>query len=73
MKQLGDRIVLITGAGGGFGRELTEQFLRAGSCVILRICTPTHCHAPPKPFPKHAAACWVRSPPIFPPPKDVLP
>lgn len=35
MKQLADQIVLITGAGGGFGRELTEQFLRAGSHVIL--------------------------------------
>jgi NAD(P)-dependent dehydrogenase (short-subunit alcohol dehydrogenase family) len=35
MKSLAGEVVLITGAGGGFGRELTGQFLRAGSQLIL--------------------------------------
>jgi len=29
------KTVLVTGAGGGFGREMTRQFLRAGSHLIL--------------------------------------
>ncbi len=45
MKQLADQIVLITGAGGGFGRELTAQFVRAGSHVIL---TDLHAAALPR-------------------------
>jgi len=45
MKQLADQIVMITGAGGGFGRELTAQFLRAGSHVIL---TNLHADALPR-------------------------
>lgn len=45
MKHLADQIVLITGAGGGFGRELTEQFARAGSHVIL---TDLHADALPR-------------------------
>ncbi len=35
MKSLDDKIVLITGAGGGFGQELARQFVAAGSHVIL--------------------------------------
>jgi short-subunit dehydrogenase len=44
MKQLANQIVLITGAGGSFGRELTKQFLRAGSHLIL---TDVHADALP--------------------------
>jgi len=35
MTDFNNATVLITGAGGGFGRELTRQFLAAGSRVIL--------------------------------------
>lgn len=35
MTQLKDAIVLITGATGGFGQELTRQLLKAGSRLIL--------------------------------------
>lgn len=35
MTQLNDAVVLITGATGGFGQELTRQLLTAGSRVIL--------------------------------------
>lgn len=35
LKPLQNRIVLITGAGGGFGREMVRQFLLAGSHLIL--------------------------------------
>jgi short-subunit dehydrogenase len=35
VKSLNNTIVLITGAGGGFGQELTRQFVAAGSHVIL--------------------------------------
>lgn len=35
MKSLAHTIVLITGAGGGFGQELARQFVAAGSHVIL--------------------------------------
>jgi short-subunit dehydrogenase len=35
MTTLNAKIVLITGAGGGFGREMIRQFLRAGSYLIL--------------------------------------
>ena len=45
MKQLAGQIVLITGAGGGFGQELTGQFLHAGSHVIL---TDLHADALPR-------------------------
>jgi short-subunit dehydrogenase len=35
MKSLEDKIVLITGAGGGFGQAMIRQFLQAGSHLIL--------------------------------------
>ncbi|WP_088893310.1 SDR family NAD(P)-dependent oxidoreductase [Leptolyngbya ohadii] len=35
MTQLQNSVVLITGAAGGFGQELTRQLLRAGSRLIL--------------------------------------
>lgn len=35
MTQLKDAVVLITGATGGFGQELAQQLLRAGSRLIL--------------------------------------
>ncbi|MFM7447436.1 MAG: SDR family NAD(P)-dependent oxidoreductase [Leptolyngbyaceae cyanobacterium] len=35
MTQLKDAVVLLTGATGGFGQELTRQLLRAGSRLIL--------------------------------------
>ena len=35
MTQLKDVVVLITGAAGGFGQELTRQLLKAGSRLIL--------------------------------------
>ena len=35
MTQLSDAVVLITGAAGGFGQELTRQLLAAGSQLIL--------------------------------------
>jgi NADP-dependent 3-hydroxy acid dehydrogenase YdfG len=35
MTQLREAVVLITGATGGFGQELTRQLLRAGSRLIL--------------------------------------
>lgn len=35
MTDLNDKVVLITGAGGGFGQELTRQFVAAGSKVVL--------------------------------------
>ncbi len=35
MTAFDNAVVLITGAGGGFGRELTRQFVAAGSRVIL--------------------------------------
>lgn len=35
MTDLNNKTVLITGAGGGFGREMTRQFLAAGSKLVL--------------------------------------
>jgi short-subunit dehydrogenase len=35
MTDLNDAVVLITGASGGFGRQMTRQFLAAGSRVLL--------------------------------------
>lgn len=35
MTRLDGKVVLITGAGGGFGREMIRQFLRAGSYLVL--------------------------------------
>ena len=35
MTHLNEAVVLITGAGGGFGQELTRQLLQAGSRLIL--------------------------------------
>ncbi len=35
MTELTDRVVLITGAGGGFGEEMTKQFKAAGSRLVL--------------------------------------
>jgi short-subunit dehydrogenase len=35
MTDLNDAVVLITGASGGFGRQMTRQFLQAGSRVLL--------------------------------------
>ena len=35
MTELNNKTVLITGAGGGFGREMTRQFLAAGSKLVL--------------------------------------
>jgi short-subunit dehydrogenase len=35
MTELNGALVLITGAGGGFGRQMTRQFLAAGSDLIL--------------------------------------
>ena len=35
MTDLNDAVVLITGATGGFGRQMTRQFLEAGSRLIL--------------------------------------
>jgi NAD(P)-dependent dehydrogenase (short-subunit alcohol dehydrogenase family) len=34
MKYLGDKIVLVTGAGSGIGRETALAFARAGACII---------------------------------------
>ena len=36
MTQLNKAVVLITGAGGGFGTEFTKQLLQANSRLILR-------------------------------------
>lgn len=38
MSLLEGRTVLITGAGGGFGREMIRQFLQAGSYLVLSDC-----------------------------------
>lgn len=35
MTTLAGKVVVLTGAGGGFGQEITRQFLRAGSHMIL--------------------------------------
>ncbi len=35
MTALSGKVVVVTGAGGGFGQEMTRQFLRAGSHLIL--------------------------------------
>ncbi|NEO18227.1 MULTISPECIES: hypothetical protein [unclassified Moorena] len=35
MTHLREAVVLITGAAGGFGQELTQQLLKAGSRLIL--------------------------------------
>ncbi len=35
MTDLNQALVLITGADGGFGRQMTRQFLAAGSRLIL--------------------------------------
>ncbi len=35
MTELNNAVILITGAAGGFGRELTRQLLQAGSRLIL--------------------------------------
>ena len=35
MTELSKAVVLITGADGGFGRQMTRQFLEAGSRLIL--------------------------------------
>lgn len=35
MTTLDGKIVLVTGAGGGFGREMIRQFLQAGSYLVL--------------------------------------
>ncbi len=35
MTDLSDAVVLITGATGGFGRQMTQQFLEAGSRLLL--------------------------------------
>ena len=35
MTKLNEAVILITGAGGGFGQELTRQLLQAGSRLIL--------------------------------------
>lgn len=35
MTDLNQAVVVITGATGGFGRQLTRQLLQAGSCLIL--------------------------------------
>jgi len=35
MSKLQDTVVLITGAAGGFGKEMARQFLQAGSRVVL--------------------------------------
>lgn len=35
MTDLNDKVVLITGAGGGFGAEMTRQFKAAGSRLVL--------------------------------------
>ncbi|MCH8303488.1 MAG: SDR family NAD(P)-dependent oxidoreductase, partial [Proteobacteria bacterium] len=35
MTDLNNAVVLITGASGGFGRQMTRQFLAAGSRVLL--------------------------------------
>jgi len=35
MTEFNDKVVLITGAGGGFGEEMTKQFLAAGSRLVL--------------------------------------
>lgn len=52
-KHLAGLTVLITGAGGGFGQELTRQFLQAGSHVIL---TDLHTDALPAPAGEMAGA-----------------
>jgi short-subunit dehydrogenase len=40
MTDFKDAVVLITGAGGGFGRELARQFAAAGSRIILHDVRP---------------------------------
>jgi NAD(P)-dependent dehydrogenase (short-subunit alcohol dehydrogenase family) len=35
MKSLRDKTILVTGAGGGFGREMICQFVAAGSHLVL--------------------------------------
>jgi short-subunit dehydrogenase len=41
MTELNNALVLITGASGGFGRHMTEQFLEAGSRLILSDIDPS--------------------------------
>jgi short-subunit dehydrogenase len=45
MTALEGKVVLITGAGGGFGREMIRQFLEAGSYLILADREHTALHA----------------------------
>jgi uncharacterized protein len=40
-----DQVVLITGAGGGFGQELTQQLLHAGAYLILTSRNSAKLHA----------------------------
>lgn len=41
-KSLNNQVILVTGAGGGFGQEMTRQFLAAGSHLILADLTTTN-------------------------------
>jgi short-subunit dehydrogenase len=55
MTDLSDAVVLITGATGGFGRQMTRQFLEAGSHVLLTDIDAASLESLSAAFPAHDA------------------
>jgi short-subunit dehydrogenase len=55
MTDLSDAVVLITGATGGFGRQMTRQFLEAGSRLLLTDVDAASLDSLSTEFPTHAA------------------